>query len=114
MSAEQNAQIVRESLDAALDGNWDLLQSLYAEDAVMEGTPQAVHGNEAIVQLWQGCHKEVPGLRGEVMNVIAQDDIVAIEWQVGPDMQGTEVHMCQLKNGKITSVRVYGMSGSTL
>lgn len=97
-------QIVRDSLDAALDGDWDRLRSLYAENAVMEGTPQAVRGNEAIVNLWQGCHVEVPGLRGEVMNIVAQDDMVTIEWRVGPDMKGAEVHMCRLENGKITSI----------
>ena len=51
MSLEQNAQIAREAIEAPLREDWDRLRELYAEDAVMRGTPEPVHGPEAIVEL---------------------------------------------------------------
>ena len=109
MSTEKNAQIARESIEAPLREDWDCLRGLYTEDAILEGTPEPVHGSDAIVQLWQGClYKEVPGLRGEIINVIAQGDIVAVEWRVGKDLEGAEVHVCQLRDGKIVANRIYG------
>lgn len=111
MSAESNAQIVRESIEVALIGNWDRLGELYAEDAVMEGTPKPVYGNEAIVNLWRGCHDEVPGIRGEIINLVAQDNVVIAEWRVGADLKGAEVYVCKLRDGKIISNRIYGFSG---
>jgi len=75
MSAEQNAQIVRESIEAAVRQDWNRLRSLYAEDAILLGTPEPVRGNDAIVKLWQGCHDEVPGITCEIANIIAQGDM---------------------------------------
>ena len=112
MSAEQNAQIVRESIEAAVRRDWDLLGSLYAEDAVLLGTPEPVRGNDAIVKLWQGCHDEVPGMKCEIANVIAQGDMVAAEWRVGPELKGAEVYICRVRDGKIVSNRIYGFSGN--
>ena len=111
MSLEQNAQIAREAIEAPLREDWDRLRELYAEDAVIRGTPEPVHGPEAIMELWQGCmYKEVPGLRGEIMNVVAQDDLVVVEWRVGKDLEGAEMHICQLRDGKIIANRIYGGS----
>ena len=39
MSLEQNAQIAREAIEAPLSEDWDRLRELYAEEAVMTGTP---------------------------------------------------------------------------
>ena len=62
MSIEQNVQVAREAIEAPLREDWDCLRVLYAEDAVLEGTPEPVHGSDAIVKLWQGClYTEVPG-----------------------------------------------------
>ena len=111
MSLEQNTQVAREAIEAPLREDWDRLRELYAEDAVIRGTPEPVHGPDAIVELWQGClYKEVPGLRGEITTVIAQGDMVAVEWRVGKDLEGAEVHICQLRDGKIVANRIYGGS----
>ena len=56
MSLELNAQIARESIEAPLREDWDRLRELYAQDAVMTGTPEPVHGPEAIVEFWQGVY----------------------------------------------------------
>ena len=109
MSTEKNAQVARESIEAPLREDWYCLRDLYAENAVLEGTPEPIHGNDAIVQLWRGClYKEVPGLQGKILNVIAQGDIVAVEWQVGKDLESAEVHICQLRDEKIVANRIYG------
>ena len=52
MSIEQNAQVAREAIEAPLREDWDCLRELYAEDAVLEGTPEPVRGSDAIVKLW--------------------------------------------------------------
>ena len=102
-------RVAREAIEAPLREDWDCLRDLYAEDAVLEGTPEPVLGSDAIVKLWQGwLYMEVPGLRGEILNVIAEGDVVAVEWRVGKDLEGAEVHVCQLRDGKIAANRIYG------
>ena len=109
MSTEKNAEVAREAIEAPLGEDWDGLRNLYAEEAVLEGAPEPVCGSDAIVKLWQGClYTEVPGLRGEITNVIAQGDTVAVEWRVGKDLESAEVHVCQLRDGKIVANRIYG------
>ena len=44
MSVEQNAQVAREGIEAPLREDWDCLRDLYAEDAVLKGTPEPVRG----------------------------------------------------------------------
>ena len=41
------------------------------------------------------------------MNVVAQDDLVVVEWRVGKDLEGAEMHICQLRDGKIIANRIY-------
>ena len=66
-------------------------------------------GGNARTHARQGClYDEVPGLHGEITNVIAQGDMVAVEWLVGDDKKGAEVHVCQLRAGKIIANRIYG------
>ena len=109
LSTNRNADIARESIESALRKDWESLRNLYAEDAVLEGTPEPMRGRDAIVNLWQGClYDEVPGLQGEITNVIAQGDMVAVEWLVGEDKKSAEVHVCQLRAGKIVANRIYG------
>tara|TARA_B100000676_G_C17943739_1_gene767953 strand:- start:455 stop:799 length:345 start_codon:yes stop_codon:yes gene_type:complete len=109
LSTNRNADIARESIESALRKDWECLRNLYAEDAVLEGTPEPMRGRDAIVNLWQGClYDEVPGLQGEITNVIAQGDMVAVEWLVGEDKKSAEVHVCQLRAGKIVANRIYG------
>ena len=109
MALELNAQIARESIEAPLREDWDRLRELYAEDAVMMGTPEPVHGPDALVKLWQGClYEEVIGMKAEIKTVIAQGDMVAVEFLVGKNLEHAEVHVCQLRDGKIIANRIYG------
>ena len=52
MSAEQNAQIVRESIEAAVRQDWNRLHSLYAKDAILLGTPSPGRQDRLQSNLW--------------------------------------------------------------
>ena len=109
MYIEQNAHVAREVIEAPLREDRECLQDLYAKDAVLKGTPEPVRGREAIVKLLQGClYMEVPGLRGEIRNVVAQGHMVVEEWWVGIAQEGSELQVCQLRDGKIVANRIYG------
>lgn len=67
-----------------------------------------MRGRDAIVNLWQGClYNELPGLQGEIANVLAQGDMVVVEWLIGKNKKSAEVHVCQLRAGKIIANRIY-------
>ncbi|MCE2439060.1 MAG: nuclear transport factor 2 family protein [Candidatus Latescibacteria bacterium] len=124
MSAETNAQIARESLEAAFACDWKRLRETYADDATMVGGALNIRGADNMVALWQGCHEEERDLRLEILNIVADHDMVAVEFyfrgivnqplpglpeaMYGKHLDATEVHMCRIQNGKITAVTIYG------
>ena len=124
MSAETNAQIARESLEAAFACDWKRLRETYADDATMVGGALNIRGGDNMVALWQGCHEEERDLRLEILNIVADHDMVAVEFyfrgivnqplpglpeaMYGKHLDATEVHMCRIQNGKITAVTIYG------
>ncbi|MDE2888302.1 MAG: nuclear transport factor 2 family protein [Gemmatimonadota bacterium] len=124
MSAENNARIARESLEAAFACDWKRLRETYADDATMAGGALNIRGAENLVALWQGCHEEERDMRLEILNVVADNVIAAVEFRFrgivnqplpglpeamyGKRLDATEVHMCRIQNGKITSVTIYG------
>lgn len=124
MSADRNANLVRESLLAAFSCDWEQLADTYAEDAVMTGASLDVRGREAMVSLWRGCHEEERQLDVEILSVTASEDVAAIEFRhkgivnqplpgvpeelLGKQLEATEVHVCKIHGGRITSVTIYG------
>ena len=124
MSASANARIARESLEAAFASDWKRLRETYAHDATMVGGGLDIRGADDMVALWRGCHEEERDLRLELLNVIADDEMVAVEFRHkgivnqplpgmpealrGKRLEATEVHMCRIQDGKITAVRIYG------
>lgn len=127
MSVEQNAQLVRDSLEAAFHCKWERLRETYAENAILKGGSLEIKGNDAIVNLWRGCHEEEDQFDGEILNVVASGDMVAIEFRhggivnellpgmpealLGKHFEGQEVHMCQVEDGKIISTIIYSGFG---
>ena len=127
MSAEQNARLVQESLEAAFHGNWPRLKETYAENAILMGGSLEIKGNDAIVNLWRGCHEEEKQFDGEILNVVASGDMVAIEFRhcgivnellpnmpealLGKRFEGKEVHMCKVRDSKIISTIIYSGFG---
>lgn len=124
MSVESNAQIARESLEAAFACDWKRLRETYDDDATMQGGGLDIRGADKLVALWQGCHEEERDMRLEILNIVADRDMVAVEFffrgivnqplpglpeaMYGKHLDATEVHMCRMQNGKITAVTIYG------
>ena len=124
MTASANARIARESLEAAFASDWKRLRETYADDATMVGGGLDIRGADDMVALWRGCHEEERDLRLEILNVVAGDEMVAVEFRhrgivnqllpgmsetlLGKRLVATEVHMCRVQDGKITAVTIYG------
>ena len=124
MSASANARIARESLEAAFASDWKRLRETYADNATMVGGGLDIRGADDMVALWRGCHEEERDLRLEILNVVAGDEMVAVEFRhrgivnqllpgmsetlLGKRLVATEVHMCRVQDGKITAVTIYG------
>ena len=124
MSASANARIARESLEAAFASDWRRLRETYADDATMVGGGLDIRGADEMVALWRGCHEEERDLTLEILNVVAGDEMVAVEFRhrgivnqllpgmsealLGKRLVATEVHMCRIQDGKITAVTIYG------
>ena len=124
MSVESNAQVARESLEAAFACDWKRLRETYDDDATMRGGGLDIRGADNLVALWQGCHEEERDMRLEILNVVADNDMAAVEFRFtgivnqplpglpeamyGKQLDATEVHMCRIQNGKITAVTIYG------
>ncbi len=124
MSTSKNARIARESLEAAFACDWKRLRETYADDATMVGGALDIRGADNMVALWRGCHEEERDMRLEILNIVADHDMVAVEFyfrgivnqplpglpeaMYGKHLDATEVHMCRIQNGKITAVTIYG------
>ena len=126
MSASVNARIARESLEAAFASDWKRLRETYADDATMVGGGLDIRGADDMVALWQGCHEEERGLRLEILNVVADEEMAVVEFRhkgvvnqplpgmpealVGKRLEATEVHLFRIQDGKIAAVTIYGAS----
>ncbi len=125
MSIELNTHVARESIEAAFRCDWEALRNTYADDAVMHAAAfdEPVRGADAIVALWRGCHEEERDLEVEILSVIAGDDMAAVEFRhkgivnqplpgipdelMGKRLEVTEVHICKMRDGKITAITIY-------
>ena len=126
MSSNANARIARESLEAAFASDWKRLRETYADDATMVGGGLDIRGADDMVALWRGCHEEERGLRLEILNVVADEEMAVVEFRhkgvvnqplpgmpealVGKRLEATEVHLFRIQDGKITAVTIYGAS----
>ena len=124
MSASANARIARESLEAAFASDWKRLRETYADDATMVGGGLDIRGADEMVSLWRGCHEEERGLRLEILNLVADDEMAVVEFRhkgvvnqplpglpealYGKRLEATEVHLFRIQDGKITAITIYG------
>ena len=124
MSGSANARIARESLEAAFASDWKRLRETYADDATMVGGGLDIRGADDMVALWRGCHEEERGLRLEILNLVADDEMAVVEFRhkgvvnqplpgltealYGKRLEATEVHLFRIQDGKITSITIYG------
>ena len=133
MSADQNARVVRECIEAVLKPDFDAVANAYADDAQIIDPllPDPLRGKEAIMDLYRGCRAKEPDMTGEIKTVIADDkDMVMIEWQsegtvakpfpgmpdsvVGKRLIIAEVNICEMRDGKIVSNTIYADTGAIM
>jgi len=64
MSAEQNARVVHECIEAVLSGDWAGIRRAHAGDAVIVDPllPDPISGIDAILELYQGCREQEPDM----------------------------------------------------
>ncbi len=132
MSSSDNAQVVRRCIEAVLKPDWDAVRQCYAEDAELIDPllPDPVSGQDAIVELYQGCREHEPDMEGEILHLIAEGEMVAAVWVsrgtvatpfpgmpdsvVGKRVEIPEVNICKLRDGLIVTNTVYADTGAIM
>ncbi|WP_231587900.1 ester cyclase [Halostagnicola sp. A56] len=79
LKQEQNKELVRRIPEEVLgEGNLDLLDELYGEDAVEHNAMGTHHGQTAIRASFEAFLTAFPDISQTVEDVVAEDDTVAI------------------------------------
>lgn len=126
MSLEQNAAIGRRLLDILNKRDWGAHFELIAEDCIWEDVPAGglLHGPEELVEAAKTFIAAFPDLHVEALRVIAEGDLVAIEWRgrgthsgepvaldgvvresTGRSFRRDGVGIAQIRDGKIVAYR---------
>ena len=126
MSSEKNAAIGRKLLDILNERDWDAHFQLIAEDCVWEDVPTGglIHGPEELVEATKRFIAAFPDLHVKTLRVIAEGDLVAIEWRgrgthigesieldgvmrepTGRSFQRDGVGVAQIRDGKVVAYR---------
>ena len=126
MSLDENAAIGRRLLDILNERDWDAHVELIAEDCVWEDVPtgRLTHGPGELVQEAKTFIAAFPDLHVETLRVIAEGDLVAIEWRgrgthsgepieldgvmreaTGRSFQRDGVGIAQIRDGKVVAYR---------
>lgn len=132
MSHRENAQVLRNCIEALLNADWDEVRRCYAEDAELIDPllPDPVRGQDAIIDLYRECREHEPNMEGEIISIIAQDDMVAAVWVsrgtlatpfpgmpdsvIGKHIEIPEVNICRLSKGRIVTNVVYADTGAIM
>jgi predicted SnoaL-like aldol condensation-catalyzing enzyme len=83
MATEQNRRLVRQAIEEIWNGgHLELADRVFAPDYVNHGglIPDLVHGPEAIKVSVVLYRKAFPGFRLAVLDLLAQDETVALRW----------------------------------
>jgi len=115
MTTNAAAQELIDQLVSAYNAHsTEILSELYQPDvsywSVLSGTS---HGRQAVIESIERLHVELPDEQMRVKTVIADDDVIVVEFQsTGTDSDGrpyvldfTEVF--QVVDGKVASIKVY-------
>ncbi len=83
MGVEANAAIVRRLVDLLNERDWDAHFELIAEDCEWEDVPGGLitRGPAELVEDTRSFVAAFPDIHVETLRVIAQGDLVAIEWR---------------------------------
>jgi steroid delta-isomerase-like uncharacterized protein len=127
MSAQDSANLVAILYQGFNDRSFEQVASIYTDDCEYTNVPagMTLRGHEGVLQSLHGWAAAFPDSKLEVHNVIATDDLVAVEFtgrgtHSGPlatpagmipatgrplELRLVEVH--QLRGGKISATRTY-------
>jgi steroid delta-isomerase-like uncharacterized protein len=126
MSVEENAAIGRRLVDILNERDWDAHFELIAEDCVWEDVPagRISRGPAELVDGTKAFVAAFPDIHVETLRVIAQGDLVAIEWRgrgthtgepierdrvlqqpTGRSFVRDGVGIAQIRDGKVVSYR---------
>jgi len=126
MSVEENAAIGRRLIDILNERDWDARFELIAEDCEWEDVPARliIRGSGELVEATKSFVAAFPDIHVETLRMIAQGDLVAIEWRgrgthTGEPIElGGVVHqptgrsfvrdgvgIAQIRDGKVVSYR---------
>lgn len=80
---EENEELARRLVEALTRRDWDVYFDLLASECVWEDVPSGrlIRGPAELVNLAKGFVAAFPDLHVEVLRVIAQGDLVAVEWR---------------------------------
>jgi steroid delta-isomerase-like uncharacterized protein len=85
MTEEDLIRVARENVDTFTAGDWDGMKTTMTPDSVYDEFPTQRHvqGAEAIIEANRGWKQAFPDATGTVRNVLARDNLVAMEvtWQ---------------------------------
>lgn len=82
MSEQEYKGIVRRYLNAFNDRDRDTLSEVLADDVVEHGVHEEFHGPEDVIEYLDSHFKAFPDYSGEAGRVIAEDDVVAVQYTV--------------------------------
>jgi steroid delta-isomerase-like uncharacterized protein len=132
MGAQENAALVRQSLDAFTARDFaSLLSTPLADDVEIHDLPRGivVHGRRGFDQFHRDLHRAFPNSKMVVNNVQATDEQVFVEFECPPSENQGRLGMLQatgrtvgldfvgvyeIKDGKISKVRFYYDGGSLM
>jgi steroid delta-isomerase-like uncharacterized protein len=135
MSTQSNVQLVRDFFKAMDSGKSDQILSFLAPNAEFKiiGMGEPMRGTSEIKEGFESWNKSFPDLKAQILNVIANEDSVVVEYigrgthqgplesPEGQVLQATnrkiEVPGCdiyKISNGKIVSASVYWLSSVML
>jgi len=82
MSEQEHKDIVRRYLNAFNDRDRDTLSEVLADDVVEHGVHEEFHGPEDVIEYLDSHFTAFPDYSGEAGRVIAEDDVVAVQYTV--------------------------------
>jgi len=118
MTEEDNKALVRRYLNAFNDRDRDTLSDVLADDVVEHGVHEEFHGPEDVIEYLDSHFQAFPDYSGEAGLVVAEDDVVAVQYTVegthtgeyqgveptGHTVEWTGLAMYRIEDGEIAEI----------
>jgi steroid delta-isomerase-like uncharacterized protein len=118
MSENKHKDLVREYLNAFNERDRDTIRDVLADDVVEHGVHETLRGPEAIVEFLDAHFETFPDYSGEAGHVVAEDDVVAVQYTVegthtgeyrdldptGHTVEWSGIAMYRIEDGEIAEI----------